>query len=119
MTKFEIRNRFSNKVQFVAEIDCASAVYSLAYKMRFAVQWAKQNNVCLHEAKLVGANLAGVTLDIDLRFADLRFADLSFADLSRANLYGADLSHADLIGAKLPSIENSTCLNTKFHAATS
>ena len=108
MTKFEIQNRFTGKVQFVAEIDCVWAAYSRAYKMRFAVQWAMRNNINLREADLSGGNLAGVDLSYaDLSYADLRNADLSYADLRNADLTGVDLNGVDLSNTKL----------TEFHAA--
>ncbi|CFX32255.1 conserved protein of unknown function [Candidatus Filomicrobium marinum] len=53
-------------------------------------------------AKLVNANMAGLTLTFaKFRNANLRGANLSDADLSRADLRGADLAGANLAGADL------------------
>ena len=73
MISFEVKNRFSNAVQFVAKIQCdESASYST--KMGLAVQWAVNS----------GANLGGAYL----READLGGAYLRGADLRGANLGG-------------------------------
>ena len=67
--KFEVRSRFTNAVQFTAEIECRpDALW--AVKLGLAVMWALK----------VKASLSG--------------ADLSRANLSGANLYGADLKDA-------------------------
>ena len=121
MSSFEIKNRFSAAVQFVAEIACDdSASYST--KMGLAVQWAVKSRAdlsgadlsgaylsgadlrgaYLHGANLRGANLHGANLRrADLRMADLRGADLHGADLRGANLHGAYLRGAKLHGANL------------------
>ena len=78
--KQEIRNRWTNKVQFTADITCAPDA-TIGVRIGLAVQWARKN----------GANL---------RYADLSGADLSGADLRGADLSGANLSGADLRGAK-------------------
>lgn len=75
--KFEVRNRWNNRVQFTAEITCSPDA-SIALKLGLAVRWARSNG------------------------ADLRDADLRDADLSGAVLSGADLSDADW----LPRISN-------------
>ena len=73
--KFEIKNRFTGKVQLVASIKAKKDdFYSL--KVGLAVRWAIE-----HKANLSGANLSG---------ADLSGANLSWADLSGANLSGAN-----------------------------
>ena len=81
MSSFEIKNRFSAAVQFVAEIACDdSASYST--KMGLAVQWAVKSRADLSGADLSGAYLSGADLSgADLHGADLRMADLSGADL--------------------------------------
>ena len=96
MIEFKITNRFSYKVQFTAEIDCAPNA-SDAQKIGLAVKWALRNRVDLTGANLFGANLHGA----DLRDADLRYVYLTKADLTDANLRGADLCHADLSGSDL------------------
>ena len=78
--KFEVKNRWTNEVQFVADIECDDNA-SHRVKMGLSVKWAMRS----------GANLRGA----DLRSADLRSADL----------YGANLRGADLRGAKnIPAI---------------
>jgi uncharacterized protein YjbI with pentapeptide repeats len=100
--QFEIKNRFTDDVQFTAEIECAAdASYSI--KSGLAVRVAVKSRADLSGADLSGANLGGADLSganlggaylsgADLRGADLRGAYLSRADLSRADLRGADLS---------------------------
>ena len=92
--KFEVRNRWTNRVQFTAEITCAPDA-TLGIKLGLAVRWGYRN-------------------DADLSGADLRDADLSGAVLSGAVLSGADLSGADLRDA--PKIEN---IHQKVYAAAS
>ena len=89
--RFEVRNRFTNAVQFTAEIVCAPDDI-MSVKMGLAVIWANLRGGNLHGANLSGANLIG---------ADLSGADLIGADLSGANLIGADLSGANLREADL------------------
>ena len=84
--RFEVRNRFTNAVQFTAEIVCEPDA-AMSVKMGLAVKWGIKNG-----ADLRWANLRG---------ADLRWADLSGANLRGANLRGADLRWADLSGANL------------------
>ena len=67
--KQEIKNRWTGKVQFTAEID-ATEETPLSIRIGMAVKWAIKNN-----------------------------ANLTDADLTRANLTGADLTRADLTGA--------------------
>ena len=66
MISFEIKNRFSNAVQVVAEIECNESE-SYSVKLGLAVKWAFKTG-----AYLGGANLRGA----DLRGANLRGADL-------------------------------------------
>jgi hypothetical protein len=104
--KFEIKNRFTGAVQFVAEIDCADDA-PLSVKIGLAVQWGVKNRADLGGAYLSGADLRGADLggaDLGgayLSGADLRDADLRGADLGGANLRGADLGGAYLRGADL------------------
>ena len=83
--KQEIRNRWTNAVQFTADITCAPDA-TIGVRIGLAVKWARQN-------------------DANLRGADLRYADLRGADLSSANLRGADLRYADLSDADLRSVK--------------
>ena len=70
--KFEVRNRWTSRVQFTAEITCSPDA-SVGVKLGLAVRWARRS----------GADLSG---------ADLRGADLRGAVLSDAVLRGAVLS---------------------------
>ena len=104
--KQEIRNRWTNAVQFTADITCAQDA-TIGVRIGLAVKWARQNGANLSGADLSGANLRGADLsgaylsDADLRYANLSGADLRGADLSGADLRGADLSGANLYGANL------------------
>ena len=101
MIKFEVKNRFSGEVQFVAKINCYQNA-ALSLKLGLAVKWAVENKADLREADLRWANLCLANLCVaDLRGADLREADLRGADLRLANLCGADLRWADLREADL------------------
>lgn len=55
MTKFDIKNRFSDKVQFSAEIDCAEDA-PLSVKVGLSVKWAIEAGANLTDAYLAGAN---------------------------------------------------------------
>ena len=92
--KFEVLNRWTGDVQFVAEIDCdESAVHSV--KMGLAVKWGIKARADLAGANLADANLAGAYL----AGANLARANLAGADLAGAYLAGADLAGANLAGA--------------------
>lgn len=91
--KFEVRNRFSDAVQFTAEIDCEPDA-ATSVKLGLAIKWAIKSGANLGRADLIGADLGRANLS----GADLSSANLSGADLSGADLSGADLSRADLSG---------------------
>jgi hypothetical protein len=94
--KFEIKNRWTGKVQVSAEIECdPDASYSV--KLALAVRWAFKARANLEGANLEGANLAGAYL----AGANLAGANLSGAYLAGAYLAGADLAGAYLAGAYL------------------
>ena len=76
---FEVRNRFTRKVQFTAKIEADPSV-PFGIRLGLAVKWGLAN-----KANLAGAYLAG--------------ADLTRANLAGAYLAGADLTRADLAGA--------------------
>ncbi len=101
MIDFEIRNRHTRKVQFIAKIKCEEKTpYSI--KIGLAVKWAIENKANLVGAILYGANLCGANLrGTDLHGADLRGANLYGADLYGTNLYGTNLVGAILCGADL------------------
>ena len=99
--KFEVRNRWTNRVQFTAEITCTPDA-TIGVKIGLAVRWARNNDADLRDADLRDADLRGADLrDADLSDADLRGAVLRGAVLSGADLRGADLSDADLSDAVL------------------
>ncbi|MDF2382452.1 pentapeptide repeat-containing protein [Nostoc ellipsosporum NOK] len=101
--KFEVRNRWTNAIQFTAEITCAPDA-TIGVKLGLAIRWAARrgNGADLSGADLRGADLSDADLsDADLRGADLRGADLRGADLRGAVLRGAVLSDADLSDADL------------------
>ena len=109
--KFEVRNRWTNAVQFTAEIEVTPTM-TTRFKLGLAVRWGRNNGANLSGADLRGANLSGANLryadlsgadlsGANLRYADLSGANLRYADLSGADLRGADLSGADLSGANL------------------
>jgi len=96
MIKFDVTNRFTGKVQFTAEIECAESE-STSIKLGLAVRWAVKTR-----AYLAGANLAGAYLArANLAGAYLARANLAGAYLARANLAGAYLARANLAGANL------------------
>ena len=99
--KQEIRNRWTNAVQFTADITCAPDA-TIGVRIGLAVKWARKNGANLSGADLSGANLRGAYLrSADLSGANLRGANLSGAYLRGANLYDANLRDADLYGANL------------------
>ena len=97
--KFEIKNRFSGRVQFTAEIKCSKEDLP-SLKLGLAVKRVLESGTDLRDADLRGAYLR----DADLRGADLRGADLRGANLHGADLRGANLHGADLHGANLLSL---------------
>ena len=94
--KYEIKNRFSGEIQFIAEIDCDENTEK-SIKIGLAVKWAIENKANLYKADLRLADLSKANLSE----ADLRLADLYKADLYKANLSEADLSEANLSEANL------------------
>ncbi len=99
--RFDVRNRWTNAVQFTAEIECALDAL-IRVKLGLAVRWGYMSGAVLSGADLRGAVLSGAVLrGAVLRGAVLSDADLSGADLRDADLSGADLRGADLSGADL------------------
>ena len=78
----QIKNRFSGKLIFEAEVDGETE----SIRLGLTVKLAFKSGANLSEANLSGANLYRATL--------------SGANLSRANLSGADLSRADRSDSK-------------------
>ncbi|WP_283419211.1 pentapeptide repeat-containing protein [Sphingopyxis sp. Geo48] len=111
LEKFEVRNRFTNAVQFTAEISVTpDMTYSV--KLGLAVKWAVKARANLARANLARANLADAYLadanlaranlaDANLAGANLAGANLARANLARANLADANLAGANLAGANL------------------
>ena len=104
--QFEVRNRFTNAVQFTATIECAPGA-TVSIKLGLAVKWAVKARANLADANLARANLAGANLaranlaDADLADANLAGANLARANLARADLAGANLARANLADADL------------------
>ena len=96
--QFEVTNRFTGAVQFVAEIECDENA-SRSVKLGLAVRWAVKTRANLSGANLSGANLSGANLSR----ADLSRADLSYANLSGANLSGAEQGDDRIIDGGLRS----------------
>ena len=59
--KFEVRNRWTNRVQFTAEITCTPDA-TIGVKIGLAVRWARDNDAVLRDAVLRGADLSGADL---------------------------------------------------------
>ena len=89
--QFSIKNRWTNAVQFTADIECAEDTPN-SLKIALAVKWGIKNSTDLRSADLRSA---------DLRSADLRSANLESANLESANLRWADLRSANLESANL------------------
>ena len=94
--QFEIKNRWTRKFQFTAEIEAGKSA-AVSVKIGLAVKWAIKTGANLEGANLMGANLVGANLE----GAYLRGANLRGANLRRANLGGACLEGAYLEGANL------------------
>jgi hypothetical protein len=124
MTRFTIRNRWTNAVIYegyfetmrdcvvaavkaradLAGADLASANLASAYLARANLTGANLTGANLTGANLTGANLAGAYLaDANLTGANLAGANLTGANLASAYLGGASLARADLTGANLAS----------------
>jgi hypothetical protein len=103
--KYEVRSRWTNDVQFTAEITCDPAALP-SIKLGLAVKWgvkagANLTGANLADSNLAGANLTGANLaDSNLAGANLTGANLAGANLTGANLAGANLTRANLTGAK-------------------
>ena len=115
--KFEVRNRWTSAVQFVAEISVTSDM-SYGIKLGFAVRWATKNGANLSGADLYRANLSVANLSVaNLSGANLSGANLSVANLYGANLYGVNLSVANLSGVNLSGANLSGVKNAELAIA--
>ncbi|MDA5192780.1 pentapeptide repeat-containing protein [Govanella unica] len=88
MIYFEVKNRWTGAVQFVAEINCAEDA-PRALKLRLAVMWALKLKISLTCCDLN---------DADLSTMDLAWADFAGASCARANFAYADLCATDFTG---------------------
>ena len=59
--KFEVRNRWTNRIQFTAEIKCNPDA-SIGVKLGLAVRWGYRSGAVLSGADLSGAVLSGAVL---------------------------------------------------------
>ena len=119
MIEFDILARFSDEVNFTAEIDCAEdAPYSV--KLGLAVKWGVEHDADLSNADLSNADLSNADLsNTNLWNTSLRSADLSNCNLSNASLRSADLSNASLWNTSLRSadLSNTSLWNTSLRSA--
>lgn len=93
MIKFDVKNRWTGKVQFTAEIDCKESA-TTSFKLGLAVRWAFKTGANLEGANLKGACLEGAYLKgAYLKGANLKGAYLKGACLKGAYLEGANLIH--------------------------
>ena len=125
--KFEVRNRWTNAVQFTAEISVTpdmtpsiklGLAIELAVKARADLAGAKLAYAKLVGAYLVGADLTGANLArANLVGANLADANLTYANLARANLVGANLADANLTGANLAGADLSYAKNAELAIA--
>jgi len=96
LEKFEVRNRFTNAVQFTAEIGVTPGM-TYSVKLGLAVKWAVKARANLADANLAGANLADANL-ADANLAGANLADAKNADLAIART--RILPDGDIIGWK-------------------
>ena len=61
LEKFEVRNRWTDRVQFTAEIEVTPDM-SLRFKLGLAVKWARRNGAVLSGAVLRDADLSGAEI---------------------------------------------------------
>ena len=95
MQTFEIKNRYTDEVIFLAECETMRECVELAVGQK-----ANLSGANLSEANLSGAYLSG---------ANLIWANLSEANLSEANLSGAYLSRANL--GTIGTVQNFTAIS--------
>jgi hypothetical protein len=102
MTIFQIKNRFTNVVQFERELPAQIAKKEYSLQLGFVVKEAAKVGANLTGANLAGANLERANLArANLARANLDYANLERANLARAKLARAKLARASLEGAKL------------------
>jgi len=112
--KFDINNRYTNEVQFTAEIKCSEDA-PRSIKIGIAVKLAVKTGANLINANLNGANLYGANLyGANLYNASLINANLNGASLINANLNGASLINASLSGANL---NGASLINANLYGA--
>ena len=100
--KFEIKNRWTGKVQYSCELSAEVADKSYGVQLGFAVKSAVRSGSDLSGSDLRGSDLSGSDLSgSDLSGSDLSGSDLSGSDLRGSNLRGSDLRDSNLIGSDL------------------
>ncbi len=120
--QFIVRNRWTDAVQFTAEIEVAPDM-TTRVKLGLAVRWARKNGADMSGANLSGANLRGANMSganlrgANMSDANLRGANMSDADMSGANLRGANMSGANMSGANLPPVKIENIHQTIYAAA--
>ncbi len=117
--KFEIKNRWTFKVQFTAEIECSEDA-PLSLKRGLALKWAIKEGVSLKYSDFEGADLKYSDFEgADLEGSDLKYANLEGASFEGANLKGADLEGSDLKYANLEgaSFEGANLENANLECA--
>lgn len=87
--KFEVRNRWTDEVQFTAEISVTENMLP-SVKLGRAVKWARDNGADLRYADLSNA---------DLRYADLRGADMNDCPVKIADIHKKVYAAASAEGA--------------------
>lgn len=103
--KYKIKERFTNKTRFIANIDCEENAEQ-SIKKRLAVEYALRNQISLRGVDLSGADFSGLDLDdvdftgADLSHSDLTNASLRYAIFESACLFPIDFSGADLRGSR-------------------
>lgn len=65
MIKFDILNRWTDRVQFTAEIDCAESA-PRRLKLGLALQWGYKSGADLRDADLSGADLRSVPVVLNI-----------------------------------------------------
>ena len=94
MIKFDVLNRFTGKVQFTAEIDCAEDA-PRSIKLGLALRWGVEAGAYFAGADFTDANFTGA----DFTDADFTRADFTRANFTGANFTGADFTRADFTDA--------------------
>ena len=99
--KYDIKNRWTGKALFTAEID-ATPDDSDAVKKRKAVLWAIRNGNNLRDADMSGANMSDANMrGVNMSGADMRGANMSYASMRGANMRDANMRDANMRDANM------------------